>query len=167
MKEKVLENGIFSDFSSSSCFGTYFFCFRTSFSCFRTSFPISERPFPVSVHHFPVLELPFSVLERVFPGFLGLILSRDVPGQRDKLKILPRAGTGRDRLSKPCHGTGRAGTACQNLGRDTGRDKKALFVPGQRDNGMSRPGLSRDVPRDVTSLGNPSSYSAENKPFSL
>ena len=35
------------------------------------------------------------------------------------------------------------------------RDKEFFFVPGQRDNGTSRPGLSRDVPRDVPSRGNP------------
>ena len=39
-------------------------------------------------------------------------------------------------------------------GRDAGQGN--FFVPGQRDNGTSRPGLSRDVPRDVPSLGNPS-----------
>ena len=38
--------------------------------------------------------------------------------------------------------------------RDAGT--RIFFVPGQRDNGTSRPGLSRDVPRDVPSLGNPS-----------
>ena len=92
MKEKEF----FSDFSSSSCFGTYFFCFRTSFSCFRTSFPVLERPFPVSERHFPVLERPFSVLERLFPGFWGVILSRDVQGQKS---------LSRDICSCPCPGT--------------------------------------------------------------
>ena len=42
------------------------------------------------------------------------------------------------------------------------------FVPGQRDNGTSRPGLSRDVPRDVLSLGNatthPILYERQKKP---
>ena len=71
-------------------------CFRTSFSCFRTSFPVLERPFPVSEHHFPVLVRPFSVLERLFPGFWGVILSRDVPGQKS---------LSRDICSCPCPGT--------------------------------------------------------------
>ena len=31
--------------------------------------------FPVSECHFPVLECSFSVLERLFPSFLGVILS--------------------------------------------------------------------------------------------
>ena len=84
-RKSVTKMGFFSDFSSSSCFGTYFFCFRMSFSCFRTSFPVLERPFPVSERHFPVLErhfpvleCPFSVFERLFPGFWGVILSRDI-----------------------------------------------------------------------------------------
>ena len=63
--------GFFSDFSSSSCFGTYFFCFRTPFSCFRISFHVLECPFPVSERHFSVLERPFSVLEHLFPVFWG------------------------------------------------------------------------------------------------
>ena len=42
------------------------------------------------------------------------------------------------------------------LSRDNGTPgQEFFFVPGQRDNGTSRPGLSRDVPRDVPSLGNP------------
>ena len=128
--------GIFSGFSSSSCFGTYFFCFKTSFSCFRTSFlvlerpfPVLERPFPVSERHFPVLDRPFSVSELLFPGFWGVILSRDVPGQKS---------LSRDICSCPCPGT------------KGHRDKNFFFVTGQRDNGTSHPGLSRDVP----SLGN-------------
>ena len=40
-----------------------------------------------------------------------------VPGQRDN-------GTS----SKSCHGTGRAGTACQNLGRDAGRDNHYFSI---------------------------------------
>ena len=78
----------------------------------------------MSERHFPVLERPFSVLERLFPGFWGVILSRDVPGHL----LLP-------------------------LSRDKGTlGQEFFFVPGQRDNGTSRPGLSRDVP----SRGNPS-----------
>ena len=133
-----------------------------------------------------------------------------VPGQRDKLKILPRDGTagiasqnpgwdvGRDRVLLFCQGTGRDGilTACpipEYPGTTTGQKGKkskkiqffwsvtsrnrevcpgifdAALVPGQRDsgtriffcpgtkgrrdkdiflsrdNGTSRPGLSRDV----------------------
>ena len=48
-----------------------------------------------------------------------------VPGQRDN-------GTS----SKSCHGTGRAGTACQNPGRDAGRDNHYFSVKirdGTRD----------------------------------
>jgi hypothetical protein len=43
-----------------------------------------------------------------------------VPGQRDKLKILPRDGTGRDSLSKSGmgRGTGQSLLFCQNPGRD-------------------------------------------------
>jgi hypothetical protein len=45
-----------------------------------------------------------------------------------------------------------------SLSRDKGTSGQGnIFVPGQRDNGTSRPRLSRDVPRDVPSLGNPSS----------
>ena len=49
------------------------------------------------------------------------------------------------------------------LSRDkgtTGQEK--FFVPGQRDNGTSRPGLSRDVLRDVPSRGNPNFYPSES-----
>ena len=49
-------------------------------------------------------------------------------GQQDKLKILPRAGTGRDSLSKSCHGTGQAGTASHNPGPDRGRDNHYFSV---------------------------------------
>ena len=101
--------------------------------CFRTSFPVLEHPFSVLERLFPVLECLFPVFERPFPVFLSfwegyfvpgrdgteefvpgnllLPLSRDtgtriffyVTGQRDKLKILPRVGTGRDldSLSRP------------------------------------------------------------------
>ena len=82
-RKSVKKIGFFSDFSSSSCLGTYFFCFRISFSCFRTFFPVLEHPFPVSECHFLVLECPFSVLERLFPGFWGVILSRDKGTNRD------------------------------------------------------------------------------------
>jgi hypothetical protein len=72
MKEKGLKkNGIF------------FFFFHHpflehTFSNLERPFPVLERPFPVSQRHFPVLERPFSVLECLFPGFLGVILSRDI-----------------------------------------------------------------------------------------
>jgi hypothetical protein len=33
-------------------------------------------------------------------------------------------------------------------------NRETFFVPGQRDNGTSRPSLSQDIPRDVMSLGN-------------
>ena len=56
--------------------------FQNILSCFRTSFS--------------VLEHPFSVLERLFPGFWGVILSRDVPGQKS---------LSRDICSCPCPGT--------------------------------------------------------------
>ena len=67
-----------------------------SFSVLEHPFPVLERPFPVSERHFPVLERPFSVLERLFPGFWGVILSRDVPGQKS---------LSRDICSCPCPGT--------------------------------------------------------------
>ena len=56
----------------------------------------------------------------------NLATGRDRPGQ--SLKILPRAGTGRDSLSNSYHGTGRAGTASHNPGRDTGRDNHYFSV---------------------------------------
>ena len=59
-------------------------------------------------------------------------MSRDVPGQRS---------LSRDIYSIPCPGT------------KGHRDKENVLVPGQRDSGTTRPGLSRDVP----SHGNPSS----------
>ena len=60
MKEKALKKwDFFSNFSSSSCFGTYFFCFRTSFPVLERPFPVLERPFPVSERHFPVLNALF------------------------------------------------------------------------------------------------------------
>ena len=127
MKEKALKKwDFFSDFSSSSCFGTYFFCFRTSFSCFRTSFPVLERPFPVSERHFPVLERPFSVLERLFPGFWGVILSRDVPGQKS---------LSRDICSCPCPGT--KGHRDKNF--FLSRDKGTTGRPVPVCRGASRP----------------------------
>ena len=98
----------------------------------------------------------FSALERrssVFCLVWKIILSWDILGQRDKLKILPWDGTGRDSLSKLCHGTGWAGTASKNPGRDVGRDKEIFFV--QRDNKMYHPGLFWDAPRDFLYLGNP------------
>ena len=87
-----------------------------------------------------------------------------VPGQRDN-------GTS----SKSCQRMGRARIACQNPGRDIWQpcsdfvlvfllllsgDKGTarqgnFFVQGQKDIKMSRPGLSRDVPLNVLSLGNP------------
>ena len=70
-----------------------------------------------------------------FFEFFKFILSRDVPGQRS---------LSRDICSWPCPGT------------KGHRDRQNFFVPGQRDNGTSCPCLSRDVPRDVPSLGNPS-----------
>ena len=149
-----------------------------------------------------------------------------VPGQRDKLKILPQNGPGRyfdilprdrpgqdfDSLSRPVPEYPRAATGQKEknnnkitifekkkflrfffhffvpgrpgtemfvpgflhlpLSRNRGTAGQAklfcpgtagqgiFFVPGQRDNRKSRPGLSREVPWDVPSLGNPSiSYS--------
>ena len=62
----------------------------------------------------------------------------------------------RDSYSCPCPGrdTGRDRPDFDSPGRDTGRDRENVLVPGQRDSGTSRPGLSRDVPRDVPFLGN-------------
>ena len=57
-------------------------------------------------------------------------------------------GTGRDRGICP----GTFAPALVPGQRDTGT--RIFFVPGQRDNGTSRLGLSRDIPRDVPSLGN-------------
>ena len=60
-------------------------------------------------------------------------------------------GTFRDRGFCP-------GTFAPALARDKGTPgHEFFFVPGQRDNGRSPPGLSRDFPRDVLSLGNTSS----------
>ena len=111
--------------------------FEHTFSVLEHPFPVLERPFPVSEHHFPVLERPFSVLERLFPGFWGVILSRDVPGQkslsrdicscpcpgtkgqRDKLKTLPRDRTGRDSQNSGRDGPGqpKSGTGQSKRGR--------------------------------------------------
>jgi hypothetical protein len=112
MKEKALKKwDFFSDFSLSSCFGTYL-------SCFRTSFPVLERPFPVSERHFPVLERPFSVLEHLFPGFLG---GDFVPGRPETEEFV-------------------LGHLLLPLSRDKGTPgQEFFFVPGQRDNGTSRP----------------------------
>ena len=48
-----------------------------------------------------------------------------VPGQRDN-------GTS----SKSCHGTGRAGTASQNLGWDVGRERLLIFCHGTGRDGI-------------------------------
>ena len=61
-----------------------------------------------------------------FFEFLKLILSWDVPGHL----LLP-------------------------LSRDKGTPGQEFFFPGQRDNGTSCPGLSRDVLLYVLSHGNP------------
>jgi hypothetical protein len=71
-----------------------------------------------------------------------------VPGQRS----LSRDRTGLDSQSK--YGTGR-GTGQVNFFCPGTKGQENFFVLGQRDNRTSRPGLSRDVPRDVPSLGNP------------
>ena len=87
-----------------------------SFFCFRTSFPVLEHSFPVSVRHFPVLDRPFPVLERLFP-----VLGGDfVPGNPGTEEFVP------EHLLLPCPGT-------------KGHRDKIFFVPGQRDNGTSRP----------------------------
>ena len=129
-RKSVKKMEFFSDFSSSSCFGTFFFCFRTSFSCFRTSFPVLERPFPVSEHHFPVLERPFSVLERLFPGFWGVILSPDVPGQKS---------LSRDICSCPCPGTKGHRDKKFSLSRDKGTTGRPVPVCPGLSRGTSRP----------------------------
>ena len=50
-----------------------------------------------------------------------------------------------------------SGTRNFFLSRDKGTAGQGnFFVPRQRDNGTSRPGLSQDVPREVPFLGNPS-----------
>ena len=76
----------------------------------------------------------FPVLERPFPGFFVLLGRLFCPG------------TVRDR--GVCPGT--FAPALVPGQRDT--VTRIFFFPGQRDNGTSRPGLSRDVP----SLGNTS-----------
>ena len=95
-------------------------------SCFTTSFPVIE-------HTLPVLERPFLVLDVLFLLFWDFWVSDFDPGQRSLSRIFALALV-RDK-----------GTAGQGN----------IFVPGKRDNGTYCPGLSRDVPRDVTSLGNP------------
>ena len=106
--------------------------------CFRTSFPVLEHPFPVLERLFPVLERLFPVLERPFPVFLFFWEGYFVPGRDGTEEFVP-------------------GHLLLPLSRDKGTPgQEFFFVPGQRDNGTSRPGLSRDVPRDVPSRGNPS-----------
>ena len=70
-----------------------------------------------------------SFSEKTFMWKKLVILSRDVPGL---------SGLSRDICPCPCPGT------------KGHRDKESVLVPGQRDSGTSRPGMSRDVP----SLGN-------------
>ena len=48
--------------------------------------------------------------------------------------------------SKSCHGTGRAGTASQNMGRDMGRDRVLIFCHGTGREGFWQPVLSRKIP---------------------
>ena len=70
-------------------------------------------------------------------GTTGQILNRFVPGRAGTEEFVP-------------------GHMLLPLSRDNGTPgQEFFFVPGQRDNGTSRPGLSRDVPRDVLSRGNP------------
>ena len=84
-----------------------------TFSALECPFPVLERPFPVSERHFPVLECPFSVLERLFPGFWGVILSRDI-------------------CSCPCPGTkGHLGKNLFCPGTKGQRDFPSRFVPGR------------------------------------
>ena len=120
------------------------FCYRTSFPVLEHPFPVLERLFPVLEHRFPVLERRFPVLERLipvlerpFPGFLFFWEGYFVPGRDGTEEFVP-------------------GHLLLPLSRDKGTPgQEIFFVPGQRDNGTSRPGLSRDVPRDVPSRGNP------------
>ena len=116
----------------------YFF---TMISCFRTSFPVLERPFlfwnVLSCFRtsFSCYRTSFSCFGTSFYCFLcsfgKVILSRDVPGQRN---------LSRDICSCPCPGT------------KGHRDKKISLSRAKETTG--RPGLSRDVPRDVPSREN-------------
>ena len=76
----------------------------------------------------------------LFLCFVFFLASDSVPGRPGTEEFVP-------------------GQEQEPLSRDKGTPgQEIFFVPGQRDNGTSRPGLSRDVPRDVPSLGNPSTY---------
>ena len=104
-----------------------------------TRYPVFEHHFPVLEHPFPVLERLFPVLERLFSVFLFFWEGYFVPGRDGTEEFVP-------------------GHLLLPLSRDKGTPgQEFIFVPGQRDNGTSRPGLSRDVPRDVPSRGNPNS----------
>ena len=93
--------------------------------------------FSVLEHLFSVLERLFPVLERPFPVFLFFWEGYFVPGRDGTEEFVP-------------------GHLLLPLSRDKGTPgQEFFFVPGQRDSGTSRPGLSRDVPRDVPSRGNP------------
>ena len=95
-----------------------------------------KNRYPVLEHPFPVLERLFPVLECPFPVFLFFWEAYFVPGRDGTEEFVP-------------------GHLLLPLSRDKGTPgQEFFFVPGQRDNGTSRPGLSRDVPRDVPSLGN-------------
>ena len=99
-----------------------------------------------------------------------LLLCPGTKGRRDNLKILPRDGTGPDSQNSGRDGPGEPKTGTEHrtkqdrtegfvpghlllpLSRDKGTPgQENFFVPGQMDDGKSRPGLSQDVP----SLGNP------------
>ena len=86
-----------------------------------------------------------------------------VSGRRDKLKILPFGRAGPGQTVKIRHGTGDRTITIflskPRMGHGTGN----IFVPGQRNNRMFRPRLSRDVPQDIPSLGNPTSNHVSNK----
>ena len=89
--------------------------------------------FSVLEHLFPVLERLFHVLERPFLVFLFFWEGYFVPGRDETEEFVP-------------------GHLLLALSRDKGTPgQDFFFVQGQRDNGTSRPGLSRDVP----SRGNP------------
>ena len=108
------------------------FLFQNIFSCFGTSFSILEHHFPVFERLFPLQELPFPVFLFFWEGYF-------VPGRDGTEEFVP-------------------GHLLLPLSRDKGTPgREFFFVPGQRDNGTSHPGLSRDVPRDVPSPGNSSS----------
>ena len=110
----------------------YDFLFQNIFSCFGTSSSVLEHTFPVLERLFSVLERLFPVLECHFPVFLFFWEGYFVPGRDGTEEFVP-------------------GHLLLPLFRDKGTPgQEFFFVPGQRDNGTSRPGLSRDVP----SLGN-------------